>query len=217
MGNPRPARPSSVFAKGSVHLASHMTPWRQLEENKHFARWLVQLPSTQVGEGANVDSSNGQPLMQPRVSSKVSPSAVAPNGLDWRSMGADRTASVTRQAEGSFPAKDDTWTSNSVMLKSCFTTSQPSLVPPQVQDFLQRKAQKNQTLQTYVGPKTVKISKVAVVGGEILDREDLRFRASMDATLGMRTLEFREGEGHFVHEELVARHALQIQLQVALI
>lgn len=116
---------SSVFARGSVQPSSHMTPWRQLEEKRHFARLLVQLPKTQLGLGDKVTASNGQLLlMQLRVSSTVSPS----KSTCARSIGV--SFPVTMQALLSFPAKRALSRETSLLLKSCFTGLQPSSLPP---------------------------------------------------------------------------------------
>jgi len=76
---------SSVFARGSVHFISHMTPLRQLEEKRHLVKSPLQLLSTQLGRGDKVVSSKGQLLlMHVKVSSTVDPKSL---GLDARSMG----------------------------------------------------------------------------------------------------------------------------------
>ena len=101
---------SSVFARGSVHFSSHITPWRQLDEKRHFARWLVQFPNTQLGLGDKVDSSRGQlSLMHARVSSTVSPKNLAAGVA--RSLGRTSwTSPLTMQAFLSVPAKEDGFT-----------------------------------------------------------------------------------------------------------
>ena len=121
---------SSVFARGSVHFNSHITPWRQLDEKRHFARWLVQFPNTQLGLGDKVDSSRGQlSLMHARVSSTVSPKKL---GAVARSMGRTScTSPVTMQAFLSVPAKEDGFTWDVKALgyhsgpKKCFSSLRP--------------------------------------------------------------------------------------------
>ena len=119
--SPAKCTASSVFARGSVHFNSHITPLRQVEEKRHLAKLLVQFPNTQVGLGDKVLSSKGQlSLMQAKVSSTVSPNKVAAAfSCSPRNMVAG--AALTMQASLSVPAKAEGESLTSEEPKSCFT------------------------------------------------------------------------------------------------
>jgi len=123
--NPAKCTASSVFAKGSVHFISHITPSRQLEEKRHLAKLLVQLSSTHNGLGCKVESSKGQLLMQAKVSSTVAPNRAG----DCRNIDISTSAFLTMQASLSVPAKREGVNLTSETLKLCFTGTQPSSFP----------------------------------------------------------------------------------------